>query len=424
MVKKFKKYTYVLMCIFFNMSLMQAVPDYYRTLGVSQNATDSQIKNAYRKLALAYHPDKNAGNEAEAAEKFKEIGEAYEVLSDSSKRQQYDSEYVPTPSVPQAPPPPPVYVPRPYVPKRPPVSVPAILPAAPVSNTGSLSQVEQILQSQINVEEVVTKVVDFIKSLNLNGDFDHDKIVLKNAVEQGVNNLPHRLLGIDIDAIKRGDLSQILQYRSYIIQNIGYANQVIDRVMPFLKHPDAAINVFDALYQKIEPALRNQQLKMFLGGALNRGGLVNLLKQYRSEYGKVASIIMPYLGQIKGFVNKLQSELSQSPNLSGQAFVDLVKNTFDLSGLERSAADLYPSLKAVVDEVGHRVNANTGRMLIEELKTLVDQASRINIRSINFSNILHEIESTIPNLSMKKIKVDHMAQAALKKPRAVRRIHV
>lgn len=60
-------------------------PDYYKTLGVSRNATDDEIKKAYRKLARKYHPD--AGGDEE---KFKEINEAYEVLSDEKKRKMYD----------------------------------------------------------------------------------------------------------------------------------------------------------------------------------------------------------------------------------------------------------------------------------------------------------------------------------------------
>merc|ERR1711915_459553 len=62
--------------------------DYYRILGVSRTATDDEIKKAYRKLALKYHPDKNQA--AGAEEKFKEIGEAYDVLSDSKKKKIYD----------------------------------------------------------------------------------------------------------------------------------------------------------------------------------------------------------------------------------------------------------------------------------------------------------------------------------------------
>ncbi|KFM58071.1 DnaJ-like protein subfamily B member 4, partial [Stegodyphus mimosarum] len=62
--------------------------DYYKILGISRNATEDEIKKAYRKLALKYHPDKNKTKEAE--EKFKEIAEAYEVLSDKKKKDVYD----------------------------------------------------------------------------------------------------------------------------------------------------------------------------------------------------------------------------------------------------------------------------------------------------------------------------------------------
>lgn len=62
--------------------------DYYRSLGLTKTATEEEIKKAYRKLALRYHPDKNKA--AGAEEKFKEIAEAYEVLSDKSKREVYD----------------------------------------------------------------------------------------------------------------------------------------------------------------------------------------------------------------------------------------------------------------------------------------------------------------------------------------------
>ena len=63
--------------------------DYYEVLGVDKNATEDQIKKAYRTIAMKYHPDRNPGNK-EAEEKFKEAAEAYDVLHDPQKRQQYD----------------------------------------------------------------------------------------------------------------------------------------------------------------------------------------------------------------------------------------------------------------------------------------------------------------------------------------------
>jgi curved DNA-binding protein len=64
--------------------------DYYGILGVPRNASDEEIKKAYRKLAMQYHPDRNPGKEKWANDKFKEINEAYGVLGDPQKRKQYD----------------------------------------------------------------------------------------------------------------------------------------------------------------------------------------------------------------------------------------------------------------------------------------------------------------------------------------------
>ncbi|HWF56343.1 MAG TPA: molecular chaperone DnaJ [Solirubrobacteraceae bacterium] len=64
-------------------------PDYYKVLGVGKNASDEEIKKAYRKLARQYHPDRNSGNK-QAEERFKEISQAHDVLSDPEKRKQYD----------------------------------------------------------------------------------------------------------------------------------------------------------------------------------------------------------------------------------------------------------------------------------------------------------------------------------------------
>src|SRR6266704_2204816 len=63
--------------------------DYYNTLGVKRNASEKEIKSAFRKLARKHHPDVNPGDK-ESEARFKEISEAYEVLSDADKRQKYD----------------------------------------------------------------------------------------------------------------------------------------------------------------------------------------------------------------------------------------------------------------------------------------------------------------------------------------------
>jgi molecular chaperone DnaJ len=68
---------------------MAGRPDYYKILGVGKNASDEEIKKAYRKLARKYHPDRNPGNK-QAEERFKEISQAHDVLADADKRKQYD----------------------------------------------------------------------------------------------------------------------------------------------------------------------------------------------------------------------------------------------------------------------------------------------------------------------------------------------
>ena len=64
--------------------------NYYQILGVNQDANAEEIKKAFRRLAMRYHPDRNPENTEEAGKKFKEINEAYEVLGDEHKRWQYD----------------------------------------------------------------------------------------------------------------------------------------------------------------------------------------------------------------------------------------------------------------------------------------------------------------------------------------------
>ena len=67
-----------------------AKKDYYDVLGVNKNASPNELKSAYRKLAVKYHPDKNPGDKS-AEDKFKEASEAYGVLSDKSKKENYDN---------------------------------------------------------------------------------------------------------------------------------------------------------------------------------------------------------------------------------------------------------------------------------------------------------------------------------------------
>ena len=69
---------------------MVAKSDYYDILGVSKGATDAEIKSAYRKQALEWHPDKHKDDKEAAEKRFKEINEAYQILSDKQKRVAYD----------------------------------------------------------------------------------------------------------------------------------------------------------------------------------------------------------------------------------------------------------------------------------------------------------------------------------------------
>ncbi|MDP3590157.1 MAG: DnaJ domain-containing protein, partial [Methylobacter sp.] len=67
-----------------------AKEDFYKLLGVDKNASDAEIKKSYRSKAMKHHPDRNKDNQVEAEAKFKQIKEAYEVLSDPKKRSAYD----------------------------------------------------------------------------------------------------------------------------------------------------------------------------------------------------------------------------------------------------------------------------------------------------------------------------------------------
>lgn len=69
--------------------------DYYELLGVSRLASDEEVRKAFRRCALSMHPDKNTLNKNEAGERFKDISEAFSVLSNSEKRREYDMAHAP-----------------------------------------------------------------------------------------------------------------------------------------------------------------------------------------------------------------------------------------------------------------------------------------------------------------------------------------
>ena len=87
MFEHLKQFVYI--SLLFIQIFLKVKKDYYKILGVEKNASEKDIKKAYRKIALKYHPDKNPGDK-EAEEKFKEAAEAYEVLSNKEKRDKYD----------------------------------------------------------------------------------------------------------------------------------------------------------------------------------------------------------------------------------------------------------------------------------------------------------------------------------------------
>ncbi len=78
------------MPVFIKGSLNGLMKDYYQILGITDNASQEEVKSAFRKLAFEYHPDTSPGDKKQAEERFKEINEAYGVLRDGDKRQQYD----------------------------------------------------------------------------------------------------------------------------------------------------------------------------------------------------------------------------------------------------------------------------------------------------------------------------------------------
>lgn len=85
------KFMFLLLVVLLGQRAVAEGKDYYKTLGIEKSASTKDIKRAYRKLALKWHPDKNKDNQEVATKKFNEIAEAYEVLSDEKKRKDYDS---------------------------------------------------------------------------------------------------------------------------------------------------------------------------------------------------------------------------------------------------------------------------------------------------------------------------------------------